>query len=58
MSYSNEKHIEEILYESHAYGFRTELFKLVEQYQLENPKMSKVDMYQTAFKTLVEKYER
>ena len=42
MSISNEEHIEEILYEAHAYGFRDEMFKLVKQYEIDYPKMSQL----------------
>ena len=56
MSISNEEHIEEILYEAHAYGFREELFKLVERYQLDYPKMSMLDRYQKGYEKLITKY--
>ncbi len=46
MSISNEEHIEEILYEAHAYGFRDELFQLVKDYEMDYPKMSQLDRYQ------------
>ena len=56
MSISTEEHIEEILYEAHAYGFREELFKLVREYELDYPKMSMLDRYQKGYEKLITKY--
>tara|TARA_B100000900_G_scaffold378332_1_gene362425 strand:- start:387 stop:566 length:180 start_codon:yes stop_codon:yes gene_type:complete len=56
MSISNEEHIEEILYEAHAYGFRDEMFKLVKQYEIDYPKMSQLDRYQKSYEVLITKY--
>ena len=56
MSISNEEHIEEILYEAHAYGFREELFQLVKDYELDYPKLSQLDRYQKGYEKLITKY--
>ena len=56
MSFSNEEQIEEILYEAHAYGFRTELWKKVEKYKTKYPKMSAIERYEKAFNKLVSKH--
>ena len=58
MTWSSEQHIEEILYEAHSYGFRDELFQLVKKYDIEFPRMSRVDRYQQGFNELVKKYEK
>tara|TARA_A200000159_G_scaffold142895_1_gene146726 strand:- start:4500 stop:4682 length:183 start_codon:yes stop_codon:yes gene_type:complete len=48
MSYSNEEHIEEILFEAHAYGIRLEVMQLASKLQEEDKDLGKVDSYQIA----------
>lgn len=49
---TESEEIEEILYEAHAYGMRTEVMNLASTKLKENPKMRKVDAYQKAYLTL------
>lgn len=46
---SNEQVIEELLYEAHAYGLRTEVIESARKYREENPRMSMAESYQLAF---------
>ena len=52
MSISNEEHLEEILYEAHAYGVRLEVIQLASKLMKEDNKLSKVDAHQIAFKQI------
>tara|TARA_B100000614_G_scaffold252429_1_gene265089 strand:- start:199 stop:378 length:180 start_codon:yes stop_codon:yes gene_type:complete len=52
MSITNEEHIEEILYEAHAYGIRLEVLQLASKLQEEDKKLSKVDACQIAFRQI------
>ena len=54
MSYSNERHMEEILYEAHAHGIRLEVMQLASKLIEEDSTMSKVDAYQSAFTQIIQ----
>jgi|TARA_B100000963_G_scaffold104654_1_gene90623 hypothetical protein len=49
MSISNEEHLEEILYEAHAYGVRLEVIQLASKLMEEDNKLSKIDAHQISF---------
>tara|TARA_B100000927_G_scaffold281457_1_gene267021 strand:- start:7 stop:189 length:183 start_codon:yes stop_codon:yes gene_type:complete len=49
MSISNEEHLEEILFEAHAYGVRLEVIQLASKLMEEDNKLSKIDAHQSAF---------
>ena len=49
MSISNEEHLEEILFEAHAYGVRLEVIQLASKLMEEDNKLSKIDAHQIAF---------
>ena len=49
MSVSNEEHLEEVLFEAHAYGVRLEVIQLASKLQEEDNLLSKVDAHQIAF---------
>ena len=57
MSITNEEHIEEILYEAHAYGIRLEVLQLASKLQEEDKKLSKVDACQIAFRQIKNKLD-
>lgn len=57
MSYSNERHMEEILYEAHAHGIRLEVMQLASKLIEEDSTMSKVDAYQSAFTQIIQALE-
>ena len=49
MSVSNEEHLEEILFEAHAYGVRLEVIQLASKLMEEDNKLSKIDAHQISF---------
>jgi len=49
MSVSNAEHLEEILYEAHAYGVRLEVIQLANKLQDDDKRLSKTDAHQIAF---------
>ena len=49
MSVSNEEHLEEVLFEAHAYGVRLEVIQLPSKLQEEDNKLSKIDAHQMPF---------
>tara|TARA_R100001510_G_C7604832_1_gene170314 strand:- start:106 stop:288 length:183 start_codon:yes stop_codon:yes gene_type:complete len=49
MSISNEEHLEEILFEAHAYGVRLEVIQLASKLMEEDNKLSKIDAHQISF---------
>ena len=49
MSVSNEEHLEEVLFEAHAYGVRLEVIQLVSKLQEDDKTLSKIDAHQIAF---------
>ena len=53
---TSEEQIEEILIESHSYGVRSEVIEQASKIMGSNPKLSKVDVYEQAFKLVMENY--
>ena len=49
MSVSNEEHLEEVLFEAHAYGVRLEVIQLASKLQEDDKTLSKIDAHQIAF---------
>jgi len=49
MSFSNEKLIEEIFYFAYEKGLEKKLREKVEKYQVNNPKSSMVEAYETVW---------
>jgi len=52
---TSEEQIEEILYEAHAYGVRDEVLIAARKIREEHPKMDRVQSFNEAFKSVVEK---
>jgi len=50
---TDSEHIEELLYEAHAYGMRAEVMDWAKKEMEENPKLSRVDAYELAFREWV-----
>ena len=49
-----EEQIEEILYEAHAYGMREKVLSTASNIIRNNPKINKVEAYQTAYNKVIE----
>jgi|TARA_B110000444_G_scaffold130109_1_gene122397 hypothetical protein len=52
---SNEQQIEEILWEAHSYGIRENVMSDAIRMMVMNPKMDRVNAYETAFQNLKNK---
>lgn len=50
---TDSEHIEELLYEAHAYGMRDEVMDWARKEMDENPRMKRVDAYELAFREWV-----
>lgn len=53
MSFSSEKHLEEILYDAHRLGFYEKLVQRVQNLRDEGYKGSRTDIYLKAWKELI-----
>jgi hypothetical protein len=49
---TNEQYLEEIIIEAHKLKINTEVFDLVDELSKKNPRMSMVDLFELALKTI------
>lgn len=49
---TNEQYLEEIIIEAHKLKIETEVFDLVDELSKKNPRMSMVDLFELALKTI------